>query len=727
MKKHPALAFFVGLLSVFALPATVLALDLPAQDPQPERSVAFKTGYLNGHPRLLFGKQDIAKMRTYAKTAEGQRDMARLNAYWQASTSAPSDARYLKDATEAQRQGLWRLPTVALHYVLEGDKRSLDAATAFLKQFASLPHWETGEELDSGMAAANIMVGAALAYDWLYDDLDPAFRETFRQKLWLQARSMYYGGHMMKNPGTHYWQGDPLNNHRWHRDAGLLLSVLAVANGDSSERWLLDKCVKDLEFIASCLPPDGSHHESPSYLAFGASHLVLAMQSADRAFGTRFLEAPFFRNAAAFRMHTLQPGLTDAFSFGDGEGLGGYNSYVYRAIATHRQGASIGPIDAFRSKSPKAFEFAWFDFVFRDPQVKGTGGLETFPKTALFPDIGTLFVRDSWKDDAVAAMFRCGPWGGYTLNKYRNDHGGQYINVAHDDPDANSFVIVKGPLPLAETDRYSKRKRSSNHNTVLVNGIGQETVGRPEGGEWSQPGGDMTKMAVVTAYKTMPGAVIIEGEAAGAYPAKGKARPALERFRRTFVWVEGRYILVLDDLRAPSAVDFEWLMQGRALETVDADKMQYKLVNAGASCPFQIVATEPLSVSLRTSTADHRGQVLGWKQLDAKVHAQSVRIASVYAPWGGQVALAMEKNSPTTATIKVLYNGIPQKWTWTTATGDRVPSTLMLNAKPVLTPRDAAPDPMKSSAPSGGGSQKARGGTLSPPARNPYALPPAKL
>ena len=35
-------------------------------------------------------------------------------------------------------------------------------------------------------------------------------------------------------------------------------------------------------------------------------------------------------------------------------------------------------------------------------------------------------------------QFKSGPFGGYTLNRFRNEGGGKYINVAHGDssPDA---------------------------------------------------------------------------------------------------------------------------------------------------------------------------------------------------------------------------------------------------------------------------------------------------
>ena len=54
----------------------------------------------------------------------------------------------------------------------------------------------------------------------------------------------------------------------------------------------------------------------------------------------------------------------------------------------------------------------------------------------------------------------------------------------------------------------------------------------------------MSQMAKITAWKDAGEVMVVEGEAAGSYlayrdRATGKSRPALDRFRRTFIWVKG--------------------------------------------------------------------------------------------------------------------------------------------------------------------------------------------
>ena len=670
---------------------------VPAKDPPAAQVTRLAYQNLGEHPRLLFTKSDIPRMRRFVEdTDEGKKLFESLADYRKYSRPS-SDVNFQKDATDGQRKGLWQLPTVAMHYVLTGDKQSLEDVKGFLAHFAKTDPWESGNELDSGMSSANICIGAALAFDWCYNDLDPAFREEFRKLLWEKARRQYHGGHMMKNPDHHYWQGDPQNNHRWHRNAGMVLCALAAARGAPEEQWLLGKIADEIAFIAKWLPEDGTSHESASYLTFGGPHLVLSVQAADRGFGTKHMQAPFFKNVGAFRIHSLLPGLQDGFSYGDGAGLHFYNAFLFAGAGLNKQSALTGALLQWREAAPRAFLYAWMDILWRDPAVK-PGKITEFPTAGLFADIGTLFIRDSWKDDAVGAMFRCGPMGGYLLNKYRNENDYKYINVAHDDPDANSFVIVKGAASLAETDRYSTRKKSANHNTILVNGLGQENVGRAEGGQWSQPAtgkNDMTGQAILTAYKNTPAVTAIEGEAAGSYLAKNGVRPALEKFRRLLIWNTGKYILVIDDIRAPEKVKIDWLMQGPDLVAVDETAGKYKLISGAETCAFQVASDAAFLTKLQTSTADDHGKVMGHKQLVATADASKLRFTSIYSPWGGDHTLKVDWTA-TGAKISVLKNGVELDiWQWESAKGKLTPSTLrqVKGGAFELTAADKAPAP----------------------------------
>lgn len=646
---------------------------VPDKDPElTEAPVELVPEVRGVHPRLFFGPDDIPALREKALSPAMKVNWDDLLGYLEAC-NPPKHTKFLKDATDGQRQGLWRMPTVALHYVVTGDKKSFNKAVGFMKLLLGLEHWETTGELDAGMSSANIMIGAAICYDFLYNDLDPDFREQFRQKLLLMGRAQYHGGHLNKNKTNGYWQGDPANNHRWHRNAGFSLAILTAYEGNPSEQWILTKLAKEFEYVTDWLPPDGTSHEGPTYLVFGMPHLTLGLMAVDRCLGTRYMDRPFAQNVARFKLQTITPGFTNGFQFGDSSGVGGYNHFLWAFTGRHKQSHVQIGLKRLQANNEKAFQFGWMGVLWQDPTVDEGGDLAQLETTSFFPDLQTAFLRDSWEDDGVAAMFRCGPFGGLLLNEYRNTHNMKYINVAHDDPDANSFMLFSQRQFLTESDRYSKRKRSANHNTLLVNGQGQKAGKRPEGKGWSQPDGNMLEMAYVTGWKDAGDTVIVEGEAGGSYKDA-------ERFRRTFVWVRGEYILVLDDMQALKEVDYTWLLQAPELVETEAtaDSVStYELRKGEAACPVAVIADREVSGAIKQSTADHRGKSLGWQQLHLSTTASAWRMVSIYDPWRrGDVQIKATWHSPEAATVTVTGQGIDDTWEWRLADDLETPSSL---------------------------------------------------
>jgi hypothetical protein len=646
-----------------ALPG-VLPEVVPDRDPPVERAPELVPAVKGRHPRLLFSADDIPALKRLAE-GEGKVFFEQLEAYLPACKPF-EETEFLTNDTDGLRQGMWRIPTVALDSVLTGKEQSREWTIGFLRKLQALDHWQLGEEQDSGMGAANILAGAALAYDWLYDDLDPALRESFRQKLLVMARRMYYGGHLEKNPGSHYWQQDPQNNHRWHRDAGLSLAALAIAGDGPGDEWLLSKVYDELRFIHEWLPEDGTCHESPGYMVFGGPYLTLAMQASDRCFGTHYLDHPFFRYAPLFRMHTLTPGFKDAFPFGDSGGLGYFNNYFFECTAhDHLNDAQAGLWRLFEADRD-AFDYGWFSLVWYDPTVRG-GSVDRLPTTALYPDLGVAFMRDSWGSDAVGAMFKCGPYGGRRLNQYRNANGLHYINVAHDDPDANMFVIFAGGQFLADDDRYSTQKMTCKHNTILVNGKGQ----KGEGDEWTQPldGVDMSNLAVLTTWKDAGEVVVAEGEA-------GQMYEGLSRYRRAFIWVRGSYLLVLDDIRAEKDAEITWLVQGPQAEVLDAAKHSYRLSKGKAQCSFRVLSDHAFSATVADSTADDNGRSLGYRQLQLTASTARWRVAAVFNPWNlGRLDIEMKELGPGSAVVTITGPDFTDVWEWQAAADSTAPAT----------------------------------------------------
>lgn len=647
-----------SVVSTFVATSLISLAQVPATDPAVplDQQVQLVPALSQQHPRLLVDDTILPILRANA-LAPGNPFYAQLNAY---QMNAPTTTTWLTDDTDAQRQGYWRAPSVAVKYAITGDTTSFNRAKGYLDAFLAQPTWQNGTEDDSGMGAGNIMLGAAITYDMLYEGLAPTYRDQFRAKLLQQARKMYYLGHLQQNEDVHYWQQDPQNNHRYHRDAGLALAVLAVADPNNpDDDWILRKTKDELDFLHQWLPADGSNHEGPGYAIFGTDHLSLAFAAADRTLGTNYLQHDFFKNTTDYRLATLTPGMQSAFAYGDsGTGsLGATNNYFLLAAATHGQADQQAALMQMYQQDPSTMNYGWMSLLWHDPTLTG-GSINDLPRKHLFSDIGFATVRDGWQTNDVALAFKTGPYGGLSLNEYRNANAYHYVNIAHDDPDANSFQIFARGKMLAKPDGYSYKKLSSSHNTILVNGAGQ----RGEGGQWTQPLSsprDMTTTARLVSFDDRDEITLVEGEAAGAYTG-------LSRYRRTAMFNEGRYILILDDIRATSASTLiTWMVQSDAIDITDGPAGKFALRSDGVSMSFTLAGDIDYTYSVVTSTADNRNTSMGLKQLQASATTSIWRSAALFDAWGiGDLQVTWIPVSDKITRLLITGQGFSDEWLW---------------------------------------------------------------
>jgi hypothetical protein len=75
-----------------------------------------------------------------------------------------------------------------------------------------------------------------------------------------------------------------------------------------------------------------------------------------------------------------------------------------------------------------------------------------------------------------------------------------------------------------------------------------------------------------------------------------------------------------------------------------------------------------LANEIGISTADHRGEKLGLKQLQAKAKGATVRYAAVFDPWKrGDLKVELKAQDADHAVITVTGKDINDIWTWTAA------------------------------------------------------------
>lgn len=654
---------------------------VPASDPPAGTPPTVLKALAGQHPRLLFTRAELAELQ-------------------QSAAKDPLIRRAIDDTIATA--GMFPLPKGRPDFVLQDTpaiwkaggtytglayavhlspdpairQKVVDLLTMMLEE----PYWADTAELDSNMGTGNNMLMVGTLFDAVHDDLEPGLRARLAAKILVHVRRMWYLGHQQQAIGVHkYWQQDPQNNHRWHRNAGMAACLLAIADEPGIEcAWMLEQFKGEMDFIHRWLPVDGDCHEGATYQQFGFMYLALASRMMDRVLGTTYQrDSKGLRNAWAQQLYWWAPGRGGFMSFGDDDnGKGGGFDRLDPAffIGPHLSRDPLAQAAlTFRMQTLQAMKegqkLPWTMLVFYDPTVPaGDAGL--LPKHRLMVDLGAASMRDAWKPDAVALTFKCGPYGGYRLNEFAHRNGAPtYINVAHDDPDANSFALAMAGDLVFHPGTYSMPKRTETISTILVDGKGQVN----EGQHYTQPvkDVDMRTLSYLTAWKPgEAGRVVVEGEAAGAYGDR------LTRFRRTAVWLPGDYILILDHVVGSGKRSITWLGVGGKARFADPATGSGSLTGfEGREVGFQVVADVPLLRGVQPVKMQGRRGDIDLDQIRCTAEAESVRLAAVLDPWKRGATVEVEAAGDTAA-VRVRCGVTTDTWTWKPAVDARTPSTL---------------------------------------------------
>jgi len=673
---------------------------LPATDPATPGAPQLVDAVKGVHPRLMFSQAEMDALKAKIGSDPILQKSYEGTTFWAKAVNFPPTI-FLGDQ-DALVKCYSEAPALAYAYALDHDPAVKAKIVSTLTLMLNAPYWANTTELDSSMGAACNMFMSALLFDAAYNDLDPGFRSRVAAKLFTQARRMYYLGHKQMIPafpGKGYWTSDPQPNHRWYRDMGLAACVLAVANEKDIDADCLLQGLKDeIDFVARWYPADGDCHEGVGYQNFGLTAISSAFTMMDRNLGTTYLKDTGLRHAWEQQFYFWVPGRMSDISWGDdqnspGSDFGHNDATFFLGPKLSWDPLAQAAVLLRLNKSlagPKPPILPWTMLAFYDPSLT-PGDVKSIPLTRLLPDIGAASMRDSWDDDAVVFTFKCGPMGGYRLNQYRNtvtENGHlHYINVAHDDPDANEFALAVGNGFAFHPGNYTSpdhsKKLSGEHSTITVDGRGQVT----EGAGYSQPIGneDMARFSYLTGWKTdTNGRVIIEGESGSAYTgqdysqfraAGNKLNPAvLKMYRRTAIWMPKQYILILDNIVAADGThEITW--HGSAPLSQITDGKGTVTTETGTAVPFQIVSDQAIQCATVPMTLVGRWGNNPIQQIQVTAQADAVKFATVIDPWKTNPSVKLSSNGGATL-VEVTGTGYDDTWTWQTPKDATTPSDI---------------------------------------------------
>lgn len=291
-----------------------------ADDPAADPSGVFDYSVLakKGHPRLLMDTQDFGELK---EKMSGDNRLENMTLYKihklildnaAVIVSDPDPIKYQLDASGKRllaqsRIALKRLSTMAYAYRLTGKEEYLAKASSDLETVCGFSDWHPSHYLD----VAEMTLGVAIAYDWLYYKLDNDLRAKVRNRLLEYA---------IKTSYTHSFH-ETYNNWNQVCNGGIIAAAVATYEKNKAES------VKAIELgidsnkkvMASIYSPDGNYGEGYSYWEYGTSYEIVLLSILEQAFGDMagLEKTPGFMSTAEYMLYMDGAAKID-FSYADG-------------------------------------------------------------------------------------------------------------------------------------------------------------------------------------------------------------------------------------------------------------------------------------------------------------------------------------------------------------------------------------------------------------------------
>ena len=589
--------------------------------------------YLSGqHPRILFTQDEANERAVLAKQY--------MPEDWKSFVSQCLNIGYPSNKSIPGQQQWWYFSRLGIGIALTKDQNMIDKARLWLSTCYK-EKWDFDEDKTVGLDIAHKLAGFALLYDCMYNYLDKNARADYEKLLETGLIKFRTHGFDIGD----YWTNDYQNNHNHFRaTASLYCSVILIDKvpGIQAEA---DSIMKVWRRIAYMSPHDGSNHEGLNYSNYGGQMLYPGIYALKHCTDLDLTKSEHYHNVGYYYLYHTVPGFVSGFGFGDAANSAAASgpNYLFQ-IANFTKDPYIQYLaHQLKEKYPKNFDLLQWYILFNDPFLKPKDPSD-LPLHRYFDDIGIVISRSSWDPDATAVAFKCGPLGGKLLNETLGteySHFTNYINVAHDDPDAGTFLLFSKGDFLTTGDGYEKKKKvTSQHSTFIVDDLTQYGGGRP----WSQPENDLGRYAWQKDFAAVNDRIVFSGDMKGVYPD-------MEKLTRTFVSHKAKYMIIYDDAASKlPGRNFEWRLQTKGTLS-EAGQKTYKITNGEGSSLVNILTPTEADWSVTTNNI---GNVLC-----ARLSSQQKNNFMVLL-WPGASnlnAISQKYNSAGVVGVKVTWEG----------------------------------------------------------------------
>ncbi|MGI6543967.1 MAG: DUF4962 domain-containing protein [Limnochordia bacterium] len=533
------------------------------------------------HPRVMLHPDEVGELRAYIDDPVNRlwKNVLQMNALLRSPVILPQPLTAPKHSNDAAATAAWlanfreaaNIGNTALRYafayLLTGDEWYAKEAETLMTYISGWKMEDTISLAGDDEAFTQMLHPWLVAYDWVAPALSPESRQIIQEALAVRLNALYKWVRMYISI-EHEPTFTTGISHPVRFVSTLALGGLAlygeVEKADEILAWALT-------YYADHFPPwggaDGGWSEGPAYWNTAMTHHI-EVADAFAALGMNDLyDLAFYENTGYYGLYVSPPfthaALGDTANFitpGPSQFMHLQRlSQVYRNpyFARYAQLTNeVGPI-GFAYYTPSLWHLILSKYREQTQPVPEPRSLAELPQARWFRDIDWVAIHsnlDTPKKD-VYFLLKSSPYGGFS----------------HSHSDQNAFVLSAYGRPLAISAGYREWYGSNHHvnynrvtkskNTILVNGNGQRPL-------VTAPGATISEF-FTGAYFTMA-----TGDAAAAYLPQ-----ELNQFDRRVLSLGGTRYLILDELAAPRASRFDWLLHASNEMIIDRQRDRVQITD----------------------------------------------------------------------------------------------------------------------------------------------------